>query len=67
MWGNKKELDTSSPIVFSYEKMLYSNEGSMLYKKPTTKIIDIMEEPYSSFNGLLNVNIDLFKRWVSGE
>lgn len=55
-----KSVDTSSPIMFSYEQNLYSEDD--LYYKPTTPIIKVMEMPYSSFQPFLNVNLDIFRR-----
>jgi hypothetical protein len=57
-----KSLDTSHPIILSYEKLCYTNRDS--YIKSSTKIIDVMEKPYSEFSMWINANIDLFRKYI---
>ena len=56
-----KSLDTSHPIILSYEKLCYADIDS--YIKSSTKIIDVMEIPYSEFSMWINANVDLFKQF----
>ena len=60
-----KSLDTSHPIILSYEKLCYTDRDS--YIKSSTKIIDVMEKPYSEFSMWVNANVDLFKKYVNGK
>jgi hypothetical protein len=60
-----KTLDTSHPIILSYEKLCYTERDS--YIKSSTKIIDVMEEPYGEFSMWVNANVDLFKKYVNGK
>lgn len=57
-----KSLDTSHPIILSYEKLCYTERDS--YIKSSTKIIDVMEEPYHEFSTWVNANVDLFRRYI---
>ena len=57
-----KSLDTSHPIILSYEKLCYTERDP--YIKSSTKIIDVMEEPYHEFSTWINANVDLFKRYI---
>lgn len=59
-----KTLDTSHPVILSYENVCYTERNP--YIKSSTKIIDIMEEPHSKFSTWINANIDLFKKYVNG-
>jgi hypothetical protein len=57
-----KSLDTSHPIILSYEKLCYADRDS--YIKSSTKIIDVMEKPYSDFSMWINANVDLFRKYI---
>lgn len=57
-----KSLDTSHPIILSYEKLCYTERDS--YIKSSTKIIDVMEKPYHEFSTWINANVDLFRRYI---
>jgi hypothetical protein len=57
-----KSLDTSHPIILSYEKLCYADRDS--YIKSSTKIIDVMEKPYGEFSMWVNANVDLFRKYI---